>query len=272
MPRGSAPFHTFPRSRGQRTKFAAIVFCALGYAPLALTARRPGNADLQVDTAARSAAGGPSLISTEGAVGTGTRASSPGVPHERPQRRNTNGDRGTPRLRSARRFAPVLSKCGESRTETPEQDRFPSQERLGVGSPDRNPKFTAFVSHGRQVTEERPLGSCCENANTRGPTTPGLRATAGPHRENWPLASGRHRAGARNQRNDPALCQRGCQSLSPIPGGNRGMVTTIPRHVVVWSEPAALAVRNRGRPAADGAACRPRPRPARASTRRTRAR
>ena len=38
------PFHTFPPVTRAANKFAAIIFCALGQAPLALTARRPGNA------------------------------------------------------------------------------------------------------------------------------------------------------------------------------------------------------------------------------------
>ena len=62
------PFHAFPPVRQGANKFAAVVFCALGQAPLSFTARRLGNADLQVGTAARSAAGGSSLIPTEGAA------------------------------------------------------------------------------------------------------------------------------------------------------------------------------------------------------------
>ena len=38
------PFHTFPPVTRAANKFAAIIFCALGQASLALTARRPGNA------------------------------------------------------------------------------------------------------------------------------------------------------------------------------------------------------------------------------------
>ena len=52
---GGAPFTLSPRSRGQRTQFAAICFFA--YGSTRVMAQRPGNAGLLVDTAHRRRAG-----------------------------------------------------------------------------------------------------------------------------------------------------------------------------------------------------------------------